>query len=574
MKKLFYATLITLFGALCLVIQHKNSAYSLLKIQEPDTFIIDFNHNDSFDNNEIYKVKNIEISTNKGDKLSEQEEFIFYELAKNFAREFFFNKKIRFNQKGEILANKKIYQEEFYKAGFNYEQNPKEYKKLIEYIRANNFYVLNLHNKKYHKVGCKHSLNSENYQLIKESDLPYTSKPCQICNNSSKYTKIETKEKVTTSSSSNLKLLFSDHTTQLKPSKNCSSNICKELVSNINNTHKTLDMAIYGYTFVPEIETALQNALKRGVKIRLVYDLDAKGSTTYDDSLRLAKLVTQSTSDYSTEGQNKKYSNEIMHNKFYIFDGNKVLTGSANLSPNDMSGFNSNTTITILSEEIAKLYTQEFEQMLNTKFHNQKTSHTNMQKFEIGNTPIEVYFSPQDRITKNHIIPLIKTAKLYIYIPAFLITDKWLADELVSAKMKGVDVKIILDASQAHSQYSKIKQLRESGIQVKVENYAGKLHSKSIIIDDKISIIGSMNFSKSGQNINDENVLIIKNNGLAEDYRHYFEYLWDKIDNKWLTKIPRAESLDSIGSCNDGIDNNYDKVIDSNDAGCKSINKY
>ena len=87
-------------------------------------------------------------------------------------------------------------------------------------------------------------------------------------------------------------------------------------------------------------------------------------------------------------------------------------------------------------------------------------------------------------------------------------------------------------------------------------------------------MIGSMNFSKSGQNINDENVLIIKNTALTQEYRQYFEYLWNRIDNKWLTKTPRAESVDSIGSCTDGIDNNYDEQIDSKDVGCKSINKY
>ncbi len=36
-------------------------------------------------------------------------------------------------------------------------------------------------------------------------------------------------------------------------------------------------MAIYGYSRVPEIEKAFQEAIKRGVKIRLVYDLDSQG---------------------------------------------------------------------------------------------------------------------------------------------------------------------------------------------------------------------------------------------------------------------------------------------------------
>lgn len=572
MKKLFYATLITLFGVLCLSIRYQDSSYSVLKIQTPDTFTIDFNHNDSPNNDEIYRIPDLEIIINPHQHLSNDEKFILNELGKNFARDFFFNKTIRLDKNGEVFVNNKNYREEFYNAGFSYIHNPKAYNSLIKYIRTNEFAIFNLYNQKYHKVNCKHALNTENYQLFNLNDLPTKAKPCQVCNKTPKAPKVQPTSPPKYFADKKLKLYFSDHTTQLKPNTNCSSDICRELVSNINDTKNTLDIAIYGYTYIPEIDKALLNALRRGVKIRLVYDLDKAGNTTFNDSIRLAKLVAQASNDYLVDDAN--YTNKIMHNKFFIFDNNKVITGSANLSPNDMSGFNSNVIITVNSKEIAELYTKEFEQMLNSNFHNKKISLNNNKRITLDNSVIETYFSPQDKITKTHIIPLIKSAKQYIFIPAFLITDKWLSDELIIAKQRGVDIKIILDASQAHSRYSKIKELREANVPVKVENYAGKLHSKTILIDDNISVIGSMNFSKSGQNINDENVLIIKNTALTQEYRHYFEYLWNRIDNKWLTKTPRAESVDSIGSCTDGIDNNYDEQIDSKDVGCKSINKY
>ncbi|MBQ3642048.1 hypothetical protein II906_09020, partial [bacterium] len=91
---------------------------------------------------------------------------------------------------------------------------------------------------------------------------------------------------------------------------------------------------------------------------------------------------------------------------------------------------------------------------------------------------------------------------------------------------------------------------------------------KSIIIDDEISIIGSMNFSNSGEKRNDENVLIIRNKNISIYLRNIFEYLWAKIPDKYLKYDVRAESVDSIGSCFDGIDNNFDGKIDSEDEGC------
>ena len=44
---------------------------------------------------------------------------------------------------------------------------------------------------------------------------------------------------------------------------------------------------------------------------------------------------------------------------------------------------------------------------------------------------------------------------------------------------------------------------------------------------------------------------------------------WNEIDDKWLKKNARAESPDSIGSCSDGLDNDYDGRTDLEDSACK-----
>ena len=148
-----------------------------------------------------------------------------------------------------------------------------------------------------------------------------------------------------------------------------------------------------------------------------------------------------------------------------------------------------------------------------------------------------------------------------------MITHKEFAKSLIKAKNRGVDVKIILDSTNTRPP-SQIDYLRAAKIPVKTENYAGKLHSKSMIVDDKYVIIGSMNFSRSGEDFNDENLLIIEDSELAKFYKNFFNYLWVKIPNIWLVRKARAESSDSIGSCNDGIDNDFDGKIDSQDEGC------
>ena len=180
-----------------------------------------------------------------------------------------------------------------------------------------------------------------------------------------------------------------------------------------------------------------------------------------------------------------------------------------------------------------------------------------------------MYFSPKDK-SATRIVQLIKEAKTYIYIPAFLITHTNIANELINAKTRGVDVRIIIDANSTGTRNSKHGLLRRSGILLKTENYAGKLHAKTIIIDDKYLITGSMNFSNSGENKNDENLLVIKNSKIAKAHKNFFLYLWTIIPNKYLKYNARSESLESIGSCTDGVDNNFNGKIDNEEELCRA----
>lgn len=241
-----------------------------------------------------------------------------------------------------------------------------------------------------------------------------------------------------------------------------------------------------------------------------------------------------------------------------------------NFSRTGFSGFNANNIVIIKSKEIAKLYTEEFNQMYSGKFHTLKKKNSSVNSFSINDTKISVYFSPQDKTITNAILPLINNAQKYIYVPAFIITHKDFTDALIRAKKRGVDVKIILDATSTRTRNSTHTIFRNAGLLLKTENYAGKVHSKSMIIDDRYVVTGSMNFSNSGENKNDENCLIIENEDIAKFYRGYFEYLWNKIPNYWLTHSVSAESKYSIGSCSDGLDNDFDGKIDEADEGCKS----
>ncbi len=588
MKNYFTAFLIFLiFAGFVAFVYSKKSTNLVLDILTPTTIQVDLNSNRIFDDGETICIPNLEsFSTeffnekfSKELNITPEESFALGYLAEEYSRNLLLSKQVKVKlskthnsncQHGEIFVDGENYSQRLYNLGlakWNGVFNKVSLDDKIETARKLNLVILNLKSNKYHKTDCEYGIKSTDYIITPIKQVPEDAKPCKFCHIYKNKNQIDTPGFYSSYlSDGGVKLILTDFTQKMRPDKKCQHEVCKSLLKEIQNTHSTIDMAIYGWDNIDPIKNALIDAKNRGVKIRLVYDETSEENYYYKDTPFIINLADESMSDkndYSTTLTDMR-----MHNKFVIFDNKKVMTGSMNFSSTGLSGFNTNTILFINAKDVANLYTAEFEQMLSGKFHDRKRPLGLNNSFKVDNSNLSVYFSPYDKAAQK-IIELIEEAKHYIYIPTFLITHKDLTNALIKAKQSGIDVKIIMDANSVGTNNTTHVTLRENKIPLKTENYAGKMHSKSIIIDDKYIIVGSMNFSNSGEHRNDENTVIIRNEKLAKFYKSFFTYLWDKIPNTWLYQNARPESLDSIGSCYDRIDNDYDGQIDNADSGCK-----
>lgn len=553
-KNLSIIFIILLFVIFVIFLVPHDKVYKVIKVKTPANIELNekefvFNDLTTFDSNFTNRNKDLARTLN----ITEVEAFVLGNLAKYWAENLMLGRKVIIKDSSDLVYFRYSYRSKFMYSGFclidakPYSKDAFE-KRLAE-IRRAKYKVLDWDTEKVYELNDDKIKGLKNFIVVRQSHLPKS---------------ISNKNIPMIMTEGAVKVYFADSTIRLKPDRSCSSSICKEILANINNAQKTIDMAIYGYSATPLIEEALKNAINRGVRVRMVYDVGSKGENIYPDTKKLVSLIKSNKSDI-----NSAESKNIMHNKFYIFDDKVLITGSANLSHTDMSGFNSNSILVVKSADIAQVYKNEFEQMFLGKFHNDK-SLKSKQKFSVSDIDMEIYFSPQDKSITNAVLPLIRGAKKYIYIPTFVLTEKRVTEELIKAKQRGVDVKIIIDALNASIKHSKHNELRAGGIPVKTENYAGKMHSKSMIVDDKYTIIGSMNFSYSGENRNDENLVLVKDEKIAQFYKDFFLYQWNKIDDKWLNLNARAEGKDSLGSCFDGLDNNYDGLTDADDPACKN----
>ena len=578
--KILTISIIVFVFCIFAIFEHVRKAdKAVLKVINAAQIEIDLNGNGKTDLGETICIPDIEVFSTQNNfeelikklKISNTDAIKLGYLTDEFADNTLSDKRVKVKFSGiedhnckyaDITVDKSSYKTKLINSGlalYNGEISPK-FTQQLEKAKKLNLSILNHKSNKYHKLDCKYGLTAHDAIIIPSRQIPQNAKPCKFCHiDKTKTQKAKPSAKTfpLAISQGNIKMFLTDLTTTLKPSKKCNSMVCRELLNQINSSKKSINIALYGWDNIDEVSKALLNAKSRGVKIQIVHDLSNKNY--YPDTKSLVALADKSSFDTPKI---------LMHNKFVIFDEKTVFTGSMNFSSTGLSGFNSNCVFVINSTDIAQIYLQEFEQMLSGKFHQEK-SKISHKTVLLNNTKITPLFSPKDKAIVNNVIPLINSAKNYIYIPTFILTHDALAASLINAKNRGVKVQIITDATNVYASRSKIKMLRMAGIPVKTENYAGKMHSKSIIIDDKYIIAGSMNFSNSGENKNDENCLIIEDQRLAKHYREFFEYLWTKIPDKYLKVNPRAESKDSIGSCSDGIDNDYDGKIDLLDEGCR-----
>lgn len=354
-------------------------------------------------------------------------------------------------------------------------------------------------------------------------------------------------------------LYLNNPTKYNSPSGEIRAGACRFLAEGIKNSKDYIYLAIYGFDNQKEITANLLDAKNREVTIKGVSDSDKNSVPRYSSIDRFLKGIPFT---YDNHGY-------IMHNKFFVIDDKFVLTGSMNITQTGCGGYNSNSSIIIEDDEIISAYKKEFEQMHNGVFKQNKTDFSISPK-DIGDgIKLGVYFSPVGDTYNKIIAKKIKSAKNKIRVSIFVLTYREMINDLIEASNRGVEVLVVMDAVGAKNYRKTIQTLRENGVKVKVENWGGKNHEKTISIDDDVLILGSANFSYSGFHRNDENSVVIENNKITKFYNGFFDNMYNSIPDIYLEKFPRAEGIESGNSCHDGIDNDFDDKIDMEDEGCK-----
>lgn len=308
------------------------------------------------------------------------------------------------------------------------------------------------------------------------------------------------------------------------------SSIEGRLIEKINGAQKSIHIVSFEFDLTP-VAQALIAAKQRGVDVRWVTD-DENGLQADEDPDR-GQFAMLQNAGIEVRADTRT---ALMHDKFWIFDGETAWTGSTNITVSGVFQQNNNV-IVIHSPEVAAIYEREFQEMWDGQFGPKSPSTADQQSVTLNGTPIQIYFSPEDKVL-DHIIPIVSGAQSNIRFMAFSFTDYPLAKAMIDRAAAGVDVAGIYEKVGSETEGSEMKTFFCARVPVRQDGNPRFLHDKIIILDNHIVISGSFNFSTNATENNDENVIIIDNPDIASLYMQEFAKLWSIATDPDPAKMP------------------------------------
>jgi competence ComEA-like helix-hairpin-helix protein len=277
-------------------------------------------------------------------------------------------------------------------------------------------------------------------------------------------------------------------------------------------------------------------------------------------------MVTQAQIPLLDDTADGSKGSDLMHHKFVVIDGKRTIVTTANFTISDMVGDfgavasrgNPNSLLDIQSPELAAAFLEEFNLLwgdgpggrVKSRFGTKKP-YRPAKAITIGNSKIHLQFSPSpgaipwEQTTNGLIASQIKTAKESIDLALFVFSDQALVNAIEPLHNNGVKTRALIDSGFIYRPYSDgldmlgvtldpgCKHTASNHIWAKPAELVGTprlppgdlLHHKFGVIDHKMVIVGSHNWTDAANRGNDEVLLTIENPTIAAHYQREFDRL-------------------------------------------------
>lgn len=318
----------------------------------------------------------------------------------------------------------------------------------------------------------------------------------------------------------------------------------------IQEAHSNVKLLLYQARFYedyPDSESnhlleALLEARKRGVSVTAVLDL----SDWNEENIRYNSDFGQRL---AAGGAEVYFDNPkvVSHEKVVLIDDAISVVSSTNWSHYSITS-NNEVAVIIWSRRVNAELTRYFNQMMAqaTRYSAEASTGTVEPWQGFSSFPsedIEIlanrdYFPAVHRAFQGarKRIDVLQLEALYYMVPPSYATEPVEAGEpasptnvllrdLVEAQSRGVQVRVILDVQEnrANQNLDFANRLLANSVPAYFDNPKVQSHSKLVLVDDDVTILGSTNWSYNALEEGNEVSVLIQSRDVNRQYRTYFE---------------------------------------------------
>lgn len=307
------------------------------------------------------------------------------------------------------------------------------------------------------------------------------------------------------------RLPSSDHPAELY-SNQTRDDLRITLVQAMQQAKKSIVLVIYTLTD-PKIISTLRERAEEGIDVLVVCDADASRAA-------IKKLGSKVTTV-------KRISKGLMHQKILIIDDKQTWIGSANMTSESLR-MHGNLIVAIESPHVAELAKANAQKMQLAA----KGAPLYHQTYGLGAQTMEFWLLPDDHQRAiPRLLSIINDAQKSLRIAMFTWTRKDLAQAVIRAHQRGVDVEVVIDRNAGKGAGAEIVDiLVAAGVPVSLSQGVALLHYKMLYVDDRLLVNGSANWTKAAFGKNDDCFIVLYD--LNEKQKERMQQLWHAISTE------------------------------------------
>jgi len=295
------------------------------------------------------------------------------------------------------------------------------------------------------------------------------------------------------------------------------SSITARVIQLLDGAHEQVDIAQFTWS-VREIEAAVLRAHQRGVRVRIAMNESQGQGDTVSTRLKAAGVDVRFRAGRAVPS--KGYSG-LQHAKFMVVDRTTLLTGSNNWSSTGTS-FNEENTIVLRGQSNDAILTGfrcHFESIWNDRVDDAVSCSNSEATFTPG--------TPAIKLLKE----ALRSAENTVDVAMHHLLFGDLIKELAKCAERGVRVRVLLNLADQHEvKGSAWNRLLAAGVQLRFKQNNDALyqimHHKLAIVDDRVLLNGSGNWSGSAFFNNYENFVRYTDPRVVEPFVSMYRRVW------------------------------------------------